>query len=192
MGSNPTPSARTKMPGLSTPESGIPEEVLAGWRIESGHKSEEDFETFLTKQGVEELDKDPAPEKAKELVEKGRIAFRRATAKEDFEKGIDFHFFNPLTGGMVTVDISTSGDPKIHAKKREKERQGGPRFLPLKTLDLTLAARGAERNGNEIWRSVNVLLLEDALDQARSGEIGISQPQVAQIERKLEKLQKTA
>ena len=180
---------------VSTAERGIPEEVYAGWRetespyAESGHKSEEDFQTFLGKMGVEILKEDPDPQKVRELVAEGRIAFRRSTATEDFESGTDGYFFNPLTGKMVPEDMTISTDPDVHTEKREREREGGPRFLPLNKRELELAARGSQRDQDKVWRSVNVLLLRDALDQARSGEVRIPEAKLAGIERRLAELQ---
>jgi hypothetical protein len=168
---------------------GIPEEVLSGWRSEYGHKAEENFEAVLVgKLGVEPLKEEPSEAKAGELAKKGKIAVMRASPKEDFEKGIDFHLFNPLTGKTVSVDISVSKDPTVHMKKREREKTEGVRFLPLSARTLELAARGGERDLREIWQSVNRLLLSDALDQARSGEIQIPQERLAGIERKLAEL----
>ena len=145
----------------------------------------------LDRLGVENLKKDPDRDQAEKLVREGRIAFRRASAKEDFDEGIDFHLFNPLTGKMVSVDMSVSNNPAVHAKKREREREGGPRFLPLKARNLENASRGAERSIGEVWQGVNVLLLEDALQQAQSGEVSIPEPQMAMIERKLQKLRES-
>ena len=183
------------MTALNTAERGIPEEVYAGWRetespyAESGHKAEENLLSVMEKEGVEILKEKPNAQKAEELVKGGRIAVMRASAREDFEEGIDFHFFNPLTGKLVSVDMSVSNDPDVHAEKREREREGGPRFLPLKARELELASRGSERDMNNIWRSVNALLLMDALNQARSGEVKIPEPQLARIERRLSELQ---
>jgi len=174
---------------VTTGESNVPEEVLSGWRTEYGHRAEENFGVSLSKLGAEELKEDPPPQKSEELTAEGRIAFRRASAKEDFDEGIDFHLFNPLTGRMTPVDISVSKNPAVHAGKREREREGGPLFLPLNARDLENASRGSERAGEEVWRSVNVLLLEDALRQSRSGEVPISPPKMALIEQKLQKLQ---
>ncbi|MDP1710481.1 MAG: hypothetical protein Q8L46_00865 [candidate division WWE3 bacterium] len=175
------------MPTL-TAETGIPEEVLSGWRSEYGHKAEESFETVLEKLGVEPLKEKPDPTKAEKLVAEGRIAAMRSSPKEDFEKGIDFHFFNPLTGKLVPVDISVSKDPTIHASKRERDRNEGVRFLPLSARTLELARMGGERDLKEIWQSVNVLLLSDALDQAKSGEVQIPQAKLARIEQRLDAL----
>jgi hypothetical protein len=192
VGSNPTPSAITKMPESPTPESAIPEEVLSGWRTEFGHQAEEKFQVTLKSMGVEVIDKKPDEEKSKKLVSEGRVAVLRASAKEDFEEGIDFHFFNPLTGKLTPVDVSVSKDPSVHVRKREKEKSSGIRFLPLNARALNLASKGSERDQTEIWHGVNTLLLEDALHQARSGKAKIPQPQVDQIERKLGELQKAA
>jgi len=179
------------MTALNTAETGgIPEEVLAGWRSEYGHKAEENFETALGKLGVEPLKEKPDPAQAEKLVAEGRIAAMRSSPKEDFEKGIDFHLFNPLTGKLVPVDISVSKDPTVHAKKRDRERTEGIRFLPLSAGTLERATRGGERDLREIWQSVNVLLLSDALDQARSGEVQIPEAKLARIEQKLDALTK--
>src|SRR3970040_1434624 len=159
------------MTALNTAEAGgIPEEVLSGWRSEYGHKAEENFETTLGKLGVEPLKGEPEPARAEKMIAEGRIAAMRSSPKEDFEKGIDFKIFNPLTGRLVPVDISVSKDPTVHTKKREREKTEGIRFLPLSARTLELAARGGERDLREIWQSVNRLLLSDALEQARSGE----------------------
>ena len=178
------------MTALNTAEAGIPEEVLAGWRSEYGHEIEEKFEDVLVdKLGVESLKEEPSQEKADEMAAKGQIAVMRASAKEDFEEGIDFKFFNPLTGKMVPVDVSVSKDPVVHAEKRNREIETGVRFLPLSARTVDLAARGSERDLQDIWRSVNRLLLSDALDQARSGEVRIPEAKLAGIERRLAELQ---
>lgn len=176
------------MTALTTAETGIPEEVLSGWRSEYGHKAEESFETVLEKLGIEPLKEKPDPAKAEKLVAEGRIAMMRSSPKEDFEEGIDFHLFNPLTGKLVPVDISVSKDPVVHAKKRDREKTEGILFLPLSARTLELATRGGERDLKEIWQSVNVLLLSDALDQARSGEVQIPQANLARIEQRLDAL----
>jgi len=173
------------MTALNTTEAGIPEEVLAGWRSEFGHKAEESFETVLDRLGVEPLEENLSQEKADKMVAEGRIGARRASPKEDFEKGIDFHIFNPLTGKLVSVDISVSKDPAVHAKKRERDKTEGIRFLPLSARTLELATRGGERDTREIWQGVNTLLLSDALDLARRGEVRIPESQLARIEQKL-------
>lgn len=175
----------TTVPGIATAERGIPEEVLSGWRSESGHKAEEDFGTVLGSLGVETLKEAPSPAQAKKLVAEGRIAAMRSSPKEDFEEGIDFYFFNPLTGKLVPVDISVSKDPEVHARKRAREREEGIRFLPLSARTLERARRGGERDQEEIWQSVNALLLSDALDRARRGEVQIPEAQLARIERRL-------
>ncbi|MEX0587519.1 MAG: hypothetical protein WD159_02080 [Patescibacteria group bacterium] len=174
---------------VTTAETGISEEVYAGWRSESGHKAEENFEASLKNLGVEILKEDPDPKKAEKLTTEGRIAVRRSSAKEDFEEGIDFHLFNPLIGKTVPVDISVSKDPAVHAEKRNRELRTGVRFLPLSARNLELGARGSERDIQEVWRSVNTLLLQDALDQSRRGEVSIPASQVAKIEQKLADLQ---
>ena len=177
------------MTALTTAETGISEEVLSGWRSEYGHKIEEKFEDVLVdKLGVESLKEEPDQEKADEMATKGQIAVMRASAKEDFEEGIDFKLFNPLTAKMVPVDISVSKDPVVHAEKRNREIKTGVRFLPLSAKTVELASRGSERDLEEIWQSVNALFLSDALDQSRSGKIQITQAKLAGIERKLAEL----
>lgn len=143
----------------------------------------------MKREGVEILKEEPNPQKSEKLVSEGKVALRRSSAKEDFEKGIDFHLFNPLTGRMVPVDISVSKDPDVHAEKRNRELKEGVRFLPLSARNLELAARGSERGLQEVWRSVNTLLLSDALDQARRGKVQINPAKLAGIERKLAELQ---
>ena len=176
------------MTALNPAEAGIPEEVCAGWRNESGHKSEENFETALGKLGVETVQGDPDSRKSDKLVSEGKIAARRSSAKEDFEKGIDFHIFNPLTGRMVPVDISVSKDPAVHAHNPHPQLKEGIRFLPLSARNLELASRGSERDLQEVWRNVNTLLLSDALDLARRGKVQIPQERLTGIERKLAEL----
>ena len=176
---------KAQMNALNIAEAGIPEEVLSGWRNEYGHKAEENFETALGKLGVETVQGDPDSRKSDKLVSEGKIAARRSSAKEDFEKGIDFHIFNPLTGRMVLVDISVSKDPAVHAGKRNRELREGIRFLPLSARNLELASRGSERDLQEVWRNVNTLLLSDALDLARRGKVQIPEAQLARIEQKL-------
>ncbi len=199
MGSNPTPSATSNlagrvrrdaintMPGLGA-ETSVPEEVLAGWRSEVGHRAEENFESATGKLGMEILKEKPDAQKAERLVKEGRIAVLRATPTEDFEKGIDFHIFNPLTGKLVPLDISISNNSEVHAKKRERERREGIRFLPFSGRSLELASRGSERDLEELGRSVNVLLLEDALEQARKGQLQFPQTKVERIERRLQEM----
>uniref|UniRef100_A0A832E0P8 Uncharacterized protein n=1 Tax=candidate division WWE3 bacterium TaxID=2053526 RepID=A0A832E0P8_UNCKA len=178
------------MTALNTAEAGIPEEVLSGWRSEYGHKAEENFENVLVnKLGMESLKKEPDPAKVEKMVAEGRIAVMRASPREDFEKGVDFHIFNPLTGKMVPVDVSVSNDPAVHAEKRNREITTGIRFLPLSARTVDLAVRGGERDLQEIWQGVNRLLLWDALDQARRGKVQIPQAKLAGIERKLAELQ---
>lgn len=177
------------MTALTTGEATIPEEVYSGWRSEYGHKIEEKVETVLVeKLGVGPLKEEPNQEKADELVAKGQIAIMRASAKEDFEEGIDFQIFNPLTGKLVPVDISVSKDPKVHAEKRNREINEGIRFLPLSAKTVELAARGGERDLKEIWQSVNALLLADALDQARRGEVQIPQAKLVRIKQRLSEM----
>ena len=170
------------MSALNTAEAGIPEEVLAGWRSEYGHKSEEDFQTFLGKMGVEILKEMPGAQKTKELFEEERIGVMRLSPKDDFEKGFDLYLFGPLTGQPVPVDMSVSTDPAVHTKKREAERQGGPRFLPLKARVLELAAHGSERDRKAILLSVKELLRDDALDQFQRKGVRIPETRRVLIE----------
>ena len=150
---------------------GIPEEAVAGHRIEYGHKAEENFESVLKKLGVEPLKENLSQEEADKMVAERRVAARRTFEKEDFEEGIDFHFFNPYTGRTFPMDMSVSNDEKVQSVKRERELREGIRFLPLSARTLEFASRGADRDLKEIWQSVEAMLRSDALDQARGERV---------------------
>ena len=177
------------MTALNTAERGIPEEVYAGWRetesphAEFGHKAEENFMSAMEKEGeVEILKEMPDAQKTKELFKEERIGVMRLSPKDDFEKGFDLYLFGPLTGQPVPVDMSVSTDPAVHTKKREAERQGGPRFLPLKARVLELAAHGSERDRKAILLSVKELLRDDALDQFQRKGVRIPETRRVLIE----------
>jgi hypothetical protein len=186
------------MNALNTAEAGIPEEVYAGWRVESGHQAEENFLTAMGNLNVEILQRLPDEAKSKKLVETERIAVMRTSGKEDFEEGIDFYIFSPYTGEMVPVDLSTAVDRDVRNRKQEKEEEGGPRFLSLGYRELQLAAQSkgfrkgeeASRDLDRVWRGVNILLFNEAIDQARRGhELVMPRERFAEIERQFSGIQ---
>jgi|GEM_PF-4226171 len=180
------------MPETAPPIAEIPEAVLSGWRTEVGHRAEEDLTRILTsKLGVAEVS--PAevekPETTETLKKEQKIALARATARQDFEEGVDFFLFNPLAARWIRIDFSVSQDPQIHAEKRAREKREGIRFLPLPKRTVDLAARGGYEALGQIHNAVMSLIIEDTLDAAQKGELQLSPRRREVLENKLQDLQ---
>lgn len=181
------------MPEVAHPPAAeIPEAVLSGWRTEVGHRAEEDFAKILTSQlGVEEVSPEEVdkPEVAETLHKEQRIALARATARQDFEQGIDFFLFNPLAGHWIRMDFSVSGDPRVHTEKRAREKHQGIRFLPLAKGTVDQAHRGGYEALGRVHNAVTELLVRDTLESAQKGELELSPRRREVLEKKLQSLQ---
>ncbi len=180
------------MPEVTPPVAEIPEAVLSGWRTEVGHRAEEDLSKILTsKLGVEEVSPDEVEKKevAESLQKEQKVAIARATARQDFEEGIDFFLFNPLAGHWIRIDFSVSGDPRVHAEKREREERRGIRFLPIPKRTIDLAARGGYEALGQVHNAVTSLMIEDTLESAQKGELQLTPSRREALEKKLQSLQ---
>ena len=180
------------MPEVASPAAEIPEAMLSGWRTEIGHRAEEDLLMVLTsKLGVEEVSPEEVdkPEVVETLQKEQKIAIARATARQDFEEGIDFFLFNPLAGHWIRIDFSISGDPRVHAEKKEREKHQGIRFLPIPKRTVDLATRGGYEAMGQIHNAMTSLMIEDTLESAQKGELAISPNRREALEKKLQSLQ---
>lgn len=180
------------MPETAPPPDQIPEAVLSGWRTEVGHRAEEDLLQIMTsKLGAKELSPEEImkPEVIETLQSEQKVAIARATARQDFEEGIDFLLFNPLAGHLIRLDLSISGDPRVHAEKREREKTRGIRFLPIPKRTVDLAAKGGYEALEQVNRAFTSLMIEDALESARKGELSLTPSRRETLEKNLQKLQ---
>lgn len=123
---------------------------LERWRTvqgEHGHKVEEKFLEIATERlGVKEEDHSTVGQNLK------HEAICRASPEEDFNAGIDFHYYHPDVGHWLKIDISVSRDPWVHDKKIENEKKKGIVFVPLKNRDVERAHLGGTNYIENIQR----------------------------------------
>jgi hypothetical protein len=82
------------------------------------------------------------------------IVFKKATEKENTEKGFDFSFRDPRTGEWIPVDITTAKDHHVLNKKMEKERRVGVKILEFPGKVLERASMGCEKDYLEVYHKI--------------------------------------
>ena len=166
----------------------VPESKLESWRTEVGHEAENKVvEVLVGRLGMEPVSSAVMedPRVKQRLKDKGGGVVR-TSAKEDFERGVDFHLFNAITSEWIPVDLTISSDPEVHAKKRARERETGVKVLALPKRTVDLASLGSEREIQKIDDRFVSLVIEDTLEQHEKGRFPLTPRQVDSLRSKLE------
>lgn len=134
---------------MRSPET-VSEARLESWRSEEGHRAEEKVFAVLTKgAGWEPVEiRNRSLEEIAASFTGERIGIARAPGRWDWERGIDHVIFIERTA--VPVDQSISRDADVHAQKLDREKRGGPAFVPLENRTVNLAYRGSVRDIEEV------------------------------------------
>ncbi len=119
-------------------------------KVEKGLQAELDFERTVR----DVLQVVEIPEETDVEGECIDIVFRKASKKEDTEKGTDFFFRDPRTKKWIPVDITTAADPKVLNDKRDKERKSGVKILEFSGGVLERASMGCERDYLEVHKKI--------------------------------------